>query len=158
MPKKILETPALPENRKQILPFVAVFVFIGLIFLAFFWFDFRNNKNKPTVTPAAPTAFDEKDVAPAGLGQQLEITKSSGSAITEIANKVSKHILLPSGDVTVLTVSDPELFLKENPTFTFLKKGDFVLKYADRAIFYDPVADLVEDVVHFTPQPEQKNK
>ena len=149
MPRKMIEEGSSLETKNKYLPFGIGLVFIALIFLAFFWFDVKKNKKEALQIPANSTV-PSLTSAP-GFNQQVAITNSSDPAMTELANKVSRHIILPNGDVTVLIVSDPELLSKQISALSFLNKGDVILNYADRAIVYDPTLDLIKDVLHFSP-------
>lgn len=79
--------------------------------------------------------------------------------VNELVNKVSKHMVLPEGEVpTIATVNNPEN-LRDQQFFSSAKKGDRVLIYtnAKKAILYDPVADRIVEVVPLTvgtPTPE----
>lgn len=77
---------------------------------------------------------------PAASGQEQQVA--------DIIAKVSRLIVLPSGEEpTVATVSDPEK-LKDQPFFANAKVGDKVLIFtkAKKAILYDPQADKIVDV------------
>ncbi len=147
MSKKTVEEVYLPEEKSQVVPFIIVFVFIGLIISAFFFFDFRQKNSAVTSElnglSRAVTSENTQSVPP--------IIEVSGTTkeVTEIVTKVSKHIVLPNGSVTVSTVIDPENLRKDNPDFQLAKQGDKVLLYADRAILYDHSVDLIVDVIHF---------
>lgn len=68
--------------------------------------------------------------------------------IQDLVKKVSRLILLPSGeDPVIATVNDPAA-LKNQPFFANAAKGDKVLIYtqARKAYLYDPVADKIVEV------------
>lgn len=76
--------------------------------------------------------------------------------VSDVVNKVSKHIILPQDETpTLATVSDPSQ-LKGQAFFAKAKKGDQVLVYinAKKAILYDPVQDKIIDIapINVTPQ------
>ncbi len=76
--------------------------------------------------------------------------------VSDVVNKVSKHLLLPSDETpTLATVSDPSQ-LQGQAFFAKAKKGDQVLVYinAKKAILYDPVQDKIIDIapINVTPQ------
>ncbi|MBI4427139.1 MAG: hypothetical protein HY569_01480 [Candidatus Magasanikbacteria bacterium] len=64
-----------------------------------------------------------------------------------VVEKVSKHILLPAGEITVATVNDAEALRKENPkAFQYVKNGDRLLISSESVIIYDPAIDKIVDV------------
>jgi hypothetical protein len=76
--------------------------------------------------------------------------------VSDVVNRVSKHIILPQGETpTLATVSDPSQ-LQGQAFFAKAKKGDQVLVYinAKKAILYDPVQDKIIDIapINVTPQ------
>lgn len=74
-------------------------------------------------------------------------------AVEEIIKKVFRHVYLPGGSVKVETVIDANKLKQVNPVFyQFVKVGDKLIIYSDRAILYDPVADQILDIMHFKPQ------
>jgi hypothetical protein len=84
---------------------------------------------------------------------QVQTLKKNPQAIAqkevaELVAKVSKLVVLPTGETpTVATVSDPEA-LKDQPFFANAKKGDKVLIYAQakKAILYSVELDKILDV------------
>ncbi len=86
------------------------------------------------------------------LNQQLVEVAGKDASINDLIKKLGKHIYLPTGRVTVTTIVDVDALRKENPIFyQFAKKGDRVVIYPTQAILYDPIVDLVLDVMHFSP-------
>ena len=66
-----------------------------------------------------------------------------------IVEKASKHILLPTGEITVAAVNDAEALRKSNPkAFQYVKNGDRLLISSEGVIIYDPLVDKVVDVAH----------
>lgn len=68
--------------------------------------------------------------------------------LAEVVRMVSKHMVLPEGEVpTMATVSDPEK-LKDQAFFMNAKKGDKVLIFSDsrKAILYNPTSDRIVEV------------
>lgn len=66
----------------------------------------------------------------------------------ELVAKVSKLIVLPTGETpTIATVSDPDK-LKEQPFFANAQKGDKVLIFtnAKKAILYSPTSNKIVEV------------
>ncbi len=75
----------------------------------------------------------------------IEITAKE---VKDIANKVSKLMILPQNETpTLATVSDPEK-LKNQPFFANAKTGFKVLVYAQaqKAILYDPYENKIVEV------------
>ncbi|MDO8499635.1 MAG: hypothetical protein Q7S66_03170 [bacterium] len=103
------------------------------------------------VVDTAPTDQSAQPVNKTDLiqsGPQVKIV-ASDQTTTDIINKVFKHVFLQSGDVQVQTINKPDELRKTNPVFyQYAKAGDYILLYSDRAILYDPIADLVLDIEH----------
>ncbi len=106
--------------------------------------------------------FDKGDVKPDGAGpaknaEGLNIDKASAnnqqSEVVEVVQKVSKHIMLPQSDVTVVTVTDADLLRSRNPLyFQFVKNGDKIIRYALGLIVYDLEQDIIVDVIRLFPE------
>lgn len=133
-----------------------IFIII-LIVGAYLLLDFKNNKKNAfnnlnnDLNPTTPNQ-NQTDTQ-AGTQALLDIN-ATDPEINTLIKKVFKHIFLPSGDVRVETVNKPELLRKINPVFyQFVKEGDKILIYEDRAILYDPGIDKVLDVIHATSSP-----
>jgi len=126
---------------------ILIIIVIVLIFSAYYLFDL---KNKNTLSSGVnSTNRDQTDEQ-----AQLKITGSTDPTTSALIEKVFKHVFLPSGDVRVETVNKPELLREINPIFyQFVKKGDQILIFTDRAILYDPAADKVLDIIHATSTP-----
>lgn len=98
--------------------------------------------------PAVQAGQNSENVAAVNNGPQVQIV-SNDPAVETLVKKVFKHVFLPSGDVQVNKVVNADELRKVNPIFyQFAKTGDYVLVYNDRAILYNPEADLVLDIVH----------
>jgi len=68
--------------------------------------------------------------------------------VGEVVAKVSRHMVLPDGEIpTVATVSDPEA-LSNQPFFSKAQIGDRVLIYASalKAILYSPELDRIIEI------------
>jgi hypothetical protein len=139
-----------PEHNQKSM--IIVLILLVVLIGAFFIFDFRSNRHSEAMTPGAPTpavSGQPAGLANSALNQQLIDVASSDASLSDLIKKVGKHIFLPSGQVTVSTVVDPDALRKDNPIFyQFAKKGDRVLIYPTKAILYDPAVDLVVDVIH----------
>lgn len=102
----------------------------------------KSDKGKETVNTASQAA-DQPSTGP-----QVQVT-TNDPGVSDVINKVFKHVFLPSGEVQLRTIAQPDELRKVNPIFyQFAKQGDYVLIYADRAVLYDPVADRVLDIIH----------
>lgn len=156
------------ENRPLLIVVLVIF-FFQFIFSAYLILDLKRNNVENERFGKLPTSVlsvkqedvgkgttEQKEVATSdaqsvfATAPQLEVT-ATDPKIKALINKVFAHIFLPSGNVQVETVVKPDELRKINPTFYQLaKEGDQMLEYSDRAILYDPVADRVLDVIHFT--------
>lgn len=79
---------------------------------------------------------------------KTNIPENPEKQLAEVIRMVSKHMVLPEGEVpTMATVSDPEK-LKDQPFFMNAKKGDKVLIFSDsrKAVLYNPTADRIVEV------------
>lgn len=123
---------------------------------AFFILDFKSKKLADLATGQDGIATKDGEkivVSPKdALNQQVVDVAGSNASINDLIKKLGKHIFLPTGKVTVTTVVDAEALRKDNPIFyQYAKKGDRVVVYPTQAILYDPVLDMVLDVIHFPP-------
>lgn len=117
---------------------IASLVVIGV---GYFYFDRRND-------PEAGIAVLPFQNIPEDSIQISDVT-GDDPTIVDIVKKVSRHLVLPDGRVTVVTITNLKALLQENPVFyRFAKAGDKVLIYQDRAILYNPDIDKVLDVWH----------
>lgn len=153
MPRNSLVTQQITDEKKSFAPFIIVLVFVALLLAGFFFFDFKRGKNIAPLQgglPAGLTTLPKSQPKNNPDGSPVVEVTGTSEAVTEIVKKVSKHIILPNGSVTVTTVIDPESLRRDNPDgFQLAKKGDKVLLYPDRAILYDEEVDLVVDVIRF---------
>lgn len=149
------------ENRPLLIIIVALFIF-QLVFSAYLLLDLRGGKNEEKSFAQAPISVlavknDETQAEETGNfvsssteapGLQVTATDPKTKALIE---KVSAHIFLPSGNVQVETVVKPEELRQANPIFyQWVRAGDQILEYSDRAILYDPMVDKVLDVMHIS--------
>jgi hypothetical protein len=80
---------------------------------------------------------------------KLDPQKAAQESTQELITKVSKLIVLPTGETpTVATVTDPEKLKKEQPFFNNASVGDKVLIYtgARKAYMYNPVTNKIIEV------------
>lgn len=125
--------------------------FLIILIGAFFAFDFKN-KHDVRQTPVPIAKEQLLTTGTNKLNQQLVEVAGKDASINDLIKKLGKHIYLPTGRVTVTTIVDVDALRKENPIFyQFAKKGDRVVIYPTQAILYDPIVDLVLDVMHFSP-------
>lgn len=144
------------ENRPLVVVLLVVVV-IQAIFMSYITFDLKQStvavKKKEVIVPSVISNEEKLTVKENGetvtdSSSQLKVS-ATDPKIEALINKVFKHIFLPNGSVRVETVVKPEDLRRVNPVFyQFVKVGDQILIYPDRAILYDPVADQVLDVFH----------
>lgn len=125
-------------------PWIALTVIVlGTVF-GYFVFDYKAGQalEGPTSNKTVEGSSETKS------NFQIEVS-GEDKKISALVTKVAYHIFLPNGKVTVATVQDAEGLRQEDPLFYQLaKNGHKVLIYPDRKILYDPVSDIVLDVVH----------
>lgn len=161
MESTFLKTFLREENRPIMAVFLAIF-FLQLLFSAYLVLDIKKGKRVEEKAQFSTISIkqdygkreEEKRLNEVGqqsfAGPQIQIT-ATDPKVKVIIDKVFKHIFLPSGNVQIETVAKPDELRKINPIFyQWAKTGDQLLVYSDRAILYDPVADRVLDVVHFS--------
>ncbi len=120
---------------------VALFIFAAIVIVAVIIYFF---------SPWFRGAGDEM------VKKQVEDVKitSSNPQVGDILQKVSHHILLPSGEVTVSTVTDADKLRQSNPFFyQSAVAGDKILVYPDRAILYNPTKDIVLNLIYIVNTP-----
>jgi heme/copper-type cytochrome/quinol oxidase subunit 2 len=81
---------------------------------------------------------------PAKIASQMEEAQ-----VKEIVAKVSKIIILPTGEEPVVaTINDAASLIKEQPFYKGAKNGDVVLVYqkAAKAIVYSPERNVIVNV------------
>lgn len=81
---------------------------------------------------------------PAKIASQMEEAQ-----VKEIVAKVSKIIILPTGEEPVVaTIKDASSLIKEQPFYKGAKNGDVVLVYqkAAKAIVYSPERNVIVNV------------
>ena len=127
---------------------ISVFVVVTLVshfnLFAKIFGNASSHDSLSSTTPISASGIEEGS----GGGAQVRVT-TNDPAISDLIAKIFKHIFLPSGQVIVETVVKPDDLRKANPVFyQFVKLGDKILIYSDRAILYDPVADKVLDIIH----------
>ncbi|MBH41820.1 MAG: hypothetical protein CL685_03835 [Candidatus Magasanikbacteria bacterium] len=112
--------------------------------------------------------FDKKDNAENNLEtnnqEQLiavekhnkeEITFPEGTdpVVKETVAQLSKHILLPTGDIKVATVTDAEEFKKQDPMrLQFVQNNHKLIQTAHGIIIFNQELDKIVDIVRVYPE------
>ncbi|OGJ62136.1 hypothetical protein A3A67_05345 [Candidatus Peribacteria bacterium RIFCSPLOWO2_01_FULL_51_18] len=82
-------------------------------------------------------------------------TPQNVAAAKEVVDKVKRHIVIPADvDPTVATIIDANTLKARNEFYKNAKNGDNLIVTPSRAILYDPVKDIILDVVPVQLQPE----
>lgn len=84
------------------------------------------------------------------MNEQLQTgnTPESIAQAKAIVDKVRKHIMIPMDtEPTVATIVDVDALKSGNEFYKNAKNGDNLIVTPTRAILYDPVADIILDVV-----------
>lgn len=151
------------ENRPIVAVFLVIFL-LQILFSAYLVLDIKKGSKagKEIARPFSLLAVKDEEkgqeinkgaegaTQQAVVGPQIQVT-ATDPKVKAIIDKVFKHIFLPTGNVQIETVAKPDELRRINPIFyQWAKAGDQLLVYSDRAILYDPVADQVLDVVHFS--------
>jgi len=128
---------------------VIILAAIILVVLGLGWyiFDVMNSKleklesfTKVSLDGASNVSLEKKQEGTLNLS-------NTDPEVGGVVEKVSKHILLPTGEITVATVNDAEALRKGNPkAFQYVKNGDRLLISSESVIIYDPIVDKVVDV------------
>jgi hypothetical protein len=117
---------------------IASFIVIGI---GYFYFDRRGDPAAQDATLPFQSASDDT----------IQISDVTGDdpTIVDVVKKVSQHIVLPDGSVTVTTITDADNLRATDPVFyRYAQIGDKLLLYDDRAILYSPSIDRVLDISH----------
>lgn len=91
---------------------------------------------------------------------QSILPSSSPSEVKSLLAKVEKHIILPSGEPKVITLSNVDVLKKDQPFFAIAKDGHKLLVYPNKVILYDPISDKVVDIatIRLEEKPTQSPK
>lgn len=114
---------------------------IIVIGIGYFSFDRRSDPG----APSAALPFENRS------DDSIHISDVTGDdpTIVDVVKKVSRHIVLPDGSVTVTTITDADSLRATDPVFyRYAQIGDKLLLYEDRAILYSPSIDRVLDISH----------
>ncbi|OGH71854.1 MAG: hypothetical protein A2921_02120 [Candidatus Magasanikbacteria bacterium RIFCSPLOWO2_01_FULL_43_20b] len=144
-----MDTQPRVDKWQKLLVIILVAVILVVIGLGWYIFDVMNSKLKKFESFTKVSLQEELVV---DLGDKKEGTlnlSNTDSEVGGVVEKVSKHILLPTGEITVATVNDAEALRRQNPqAFKYIKNGDRLLISAEGIIMYDPIVDKVVDVAH----------
>jgi hypothetical protein len=126
---------------------VSILTLISVLVLIYLLFD-KRTRQAETQACASATVAQTPDTG--GQANELQPNiQSADPAVVDLVKKVFRHILLPDGDVQIQKVVKPDELRKANPVFyQYVREGDQILIYPDRAILYDPLIDKVLDVIH----------
>lgn len=121
--------------------FVWLFISVPLILLvAWYAFDTRLESAQSTT---ASIAFAPRSSST----YQVEVLNPE-SEVGAIVGRVSKHIYLPKGEVAVMTILDADALRQDDPAvYEYARNGHKLLFYPNGVILYDPIADLIVDVI-----------
>jgi len=109
------------------------------------WKLFDNPNNLTTDNTSKTTV--EENILKGDSSDYLDI-EATDSNSKSIVEAVSKHILLPKGNIEIHTIKDIDLLREKGPTlFQFAKNGDKMLVSKNRIIIFDPELDKVVDVI-----------
>ena len=134
------------EQRNSILLGTIVFL-LFIIFLTLAWYIFdvargesQNNLANSEAVSADASVFENSE-------ETLQLSNKDPE-VGGIVEKVSKHMLLPTGEVTVAIVKDAYTLRQQNPeVFKYVKNGDRLLLYQGGVIVYDLAVDKIVDAV-----------
>lgn len=114
------------------------------LFILYVSFDVRRrNTETVSVEKVVPMVNQEREDIIIG-----DVT-GDDPTIVDVVKSVSKHMVLPNGNVTVATVTNVENLRAIDPVFyERAQMGDKLLLYDDRAILYNPALDRILDVSH----------
>lgn len=88
------------------------------------------------------------------LEQIQKGTRANREAAQQVIEKVRKHIAIPLEPApTVATIVNAESLKSRNPFYEKAENGDHLVITANRAVLYDPDADIILDVIPVQLQP-----
>ncbi len=131
-------------ERKSLLFIVSGVALTVALFILYVSFDVRRrNTETVSVEKVVPMVNQEREDIIIG-----DVT-GDDPTIVDVVKSVSKHMVLPNGNVTVATVTNVENLRAIDPVFyERAQMGDKLLLYDDRAILYNPALDRILDVSH----------
>lgn len=138
------------KNKWQKILVIILAVTIVLVLgLGWYIFDVMNNKLERFESFTKVSLEKEAAVNLEGEKEGKLDLSDTNPEVGGVVEKVSKHILLPAGEITVATVNDAEALRKQYPqAFQYAKNGDRLLISSSGVIIYDEVVDKVVDVAH----------
>lgn len=142
------------SSNKLQTPLTAALVVAILVILGMGWyiFDVRDDlSDYKCVSPEVISLQADEKAAVSLQEDRSGALDLSGTnpQVGAVVESVSKHILLPSGEITVATVNDADKLRENNPkAFKYAKNGDRLLISQDTIIIYNLEIDKVVDVAH----------
>lgn len=86
------------------------------------------------------------------LQDKLEVSRTTETGDPQvIVDKVSRHMVLPKGQPSLVTIANVELLKKDQPFFAQASNGDKLLVYPDKVILYSPSLDRIIDIAGIRP-------
>jgi len=71
--------------------------------------------------------------------------------IRNILDKVTKHLVLPTGIPQIIRVANIETLKKTQPFFANAQNGNILLVFQNKVVIYDPVSDKIVDIAYIRP-------
>ena len=136
-------------DRKNLVVFSVIFSGVTVLALVLV-VSVLSGKGRQEVSMSSPKETARQPSATQGTDDiRISNVSAKDSTIVDVVKKVSKHILLPDGNVTVTTITNAENLRKIDPVFyKFARVGDKLLLYEDRGILYNPTLDKILDISH----------
>jgi len=136
---------SLQQKNTILLSSIVFLLFTIFLTLAWYIFDVSRDKTQNNFANSEAVSADSSIFE---NSQETLNLSNKDPEVGGIVEKVSKHMLLPTGQITVAIVKDAYTLRQQNPeVFKYVKNGDRLLLYEGGVIAYDPVADKVVDAV-----------
>ena len=85
--------------------------------------------------------------------EEITFPEGTDPVVKETVTQLSKHILLPPGDIKVATVTDAEEFKKQDPIrLQFVENGHRLIQTSHGIIIYNEEMDKIVDIVRVYPE------
>lgn len=127
------------DKKNFVQSILILFIIFLVILLAWFKFDFLEQKNNED------SSVINQNIE--NIQENISSQKNDEGNLDSLIEKVSKHVLLPSGQIQVYTINDANKLRQGNQIFKYIKDGDRLIIGDDRIIMYDPIKDKVIDLV-----------
>ncbi len=111
--------------------------------------------NKKDVVENSTEANNQEQSTTEEQNNKEEITFPEGTdpVVKETVTQLSKHILLPPGDIKVATVTDAEEFKKQDPMrLQFVQNNHKLIQTAHGIIIFNQELDKIVDIVRVYPE------